>query len=58
MLIGFWWGNPRIGNLLEELGFDGKLKYKWILKKHKLKSNLGVSGLGQALKEGIFVRVP
>ena len=30
---GFWWGDVREGNYLEELGADGSVTAKWIFKK-------------------------
>jgi hypothetical protein len=30
---GFWWGKPREENHLEDLGIDGKIILKCILKK-------------------------
>jgi len=28
----FWWGNLKEGKLLENLGVDGRVRVKWILK--------------------------
>ena len=33
MHTGFWWGNLRERNHLEELGVDGWIILKWIFKK-------------------------
>jgi hypothetical protein len=30
MHVGFWWGNLREENLLDEPGLDGKIILKWI----------------------------
>jgi hypothetical protein len=30
--IGFWWGDLRQGNLLEDLDVDGRIILKWIFK--------------------------
>jgi hypothetical protein len=32
MLTGFWCGNPKEENLLEDLDIDGRTQLKWILK--------------------------
>ena len=33
MHTGFWWGNQTERDHLEDLGIDGKIILKWILKK-------------------------
>ena len=30
---GFWWGNPREGDHLEDVSVDGKIILNWIFKK-------------------------
>jgi len=30
---GFWWGDPREGDHLKDLGLDVKIILKWIFKK-------------------------
>jgi hypothetical protein len=30
---GFWWGDLRTGDHLEDPGIDGRIIFKWILKK-------------------------
>jgi len=37
---GFWWGDPREGNDLEDLSVDGRIILKWILE-----SGMGKHGL-------------
>jgi len=32
VLTGFWWGNLREGDHLEDLGADGRIILKWIFK--------------------------
>jgi len=32
MLKKFWWGNPREGDHLQDIGEDGRITLKWILK--------------------------
>ena len=33
MLTGFWWGNLREGDHLEEPGVDGRIILRWIFRK-------------------------
>jgi hypothetical protein len=33
MHTGFWWGNPREGDHLKDIGVDGRIILKWILEK-------------------------
>ena len=33
MCTGFWWGNLRAGDHLEDPGIDGRIVLKWILQK-------------------------
>ena len=33
MCTGFWWGDLREGDHLEEQGIDGRIILKWILNK-------------------------
>ena len=30
---GFWWGNPREGDHLEDSGVDGRTMLRWIFRK-------------------------
>jgi len=32
MYGGFWWENPKERHNLDELGVDGRIKLKWILR--------------------------
>jgi len=42
---GFWWGNPREGDHLEELGVDGRIVLKWILHKWNGEACTGLNWL-------------
>jgi hypothetical protein len=43
---GFWWGNPREGNHLEDQGVDGRIILRWICRKWDWGYGLDRSGSG------------
>ena len=61
---GFWWGDMVERNHLEDLGIDGKMILKWILKKWDGKEWTGllwfriVTGGGALVNEVINLQVP
>ena len=46
MHIGFWWGDLRERDHMEDLGLDGRIILKWVLKEWDGLDRSG-SGLGQ-----------
>ena len=44
---GFWWGNPRERDHLEDPGIDGRIILRWIVKKWDVGRGLDQSGSGK-----------
>jgi len=39
---GFWWGNPRERDHLEDLCVDGRIILRWILRKYDVEAWIGL----------------
>jgi len=46
VFIGFWWGNVRERDNLEDLGVDGRMILRWISRKWNGGNGLDRSGAG------------
>jgi len=51
---GFWWGNPRERDHLEDLGIDGKIILRWIFRKLDVGARTGSSWLRTGRGGGHF----
>ena len=45
--MGLWWGNGKERNHLEDLGMDGRVMLKWILRNVMVMRVLNLAGSGQ-----------